>query len=170
MKAFRGLLLVPALAAAQPAAGRFHLNAVGCLGEVGYALAYDVGSSTTLPQIGFGVEYRARYWAIYNIPTIGYYVGRPVLEDYLGGELGADIAWARPALTGGIGIQSYHRQDFRGMSDAFDRKLEVRYPLGLGFRLRLFQSFYGEWQGRTWKWRERDGIPAWKMEFGMRVI
>lgn len=158
-----------ALLGAAPAIGGPGLNAIGCLGEANYMYAGDMGGSTTLPQIGFTLEYRTRLLSISNSPTIGYYYGRPVLEDWLGMEIGWDIAWARPALTGGFGAQTYSRKVFLSDGDEYRRQQEVRFPIGIGYRLWIFQSFYGEWHGRFFR-EGRGGVPWWKMEFGYKVI
>lgn len=161
-------LLSVTLAAAPAVAGP-GLNAVGCLGEAHYVIDGDMIETTILPQAGFTVDYRTTYLSPFITPTIGYYYGRPVLEGYLGLEVGRDFAWARPAFTAGIGAQTYNRKDYPGESAEYRREQEVSYPIGIGFRVWLFQVFYGEWQGRLHR-EERGGVPYWKMEFGYKLM
>jgi hypothetical protein len=163
------LSLVLALLGALPVPGRPGMNVLLCLGEAHYMHAGDMGGSTTLPQVGFTVEYRTRPLSLFASPTVGYYYGWPVLEAYAGAEVGWDVFWARPALSGGIGVQSYSRKDFLNDGDDYRREHEVRFPIGIGFRLWLFQACYGEWQGRLYQ-EGKGGVPMWKMEFGYKLI
>lgn len=168
---FRFLLgLISAVTVCSAAPREWPVYALVSGGEAPYREASDLAMNTAIFQAGIGAGYRMRYLTPYVEAGLGKYNHGLFAEAYAGLQAGFDIAWLRPSLTVGRGVQSANDKRFNwGEMDApavgeeYTLTRKSYYPNGLGVRLDIFDKAYGEWEGRV------EGYPMWKLEFGYRI-